>query len=75
MARKGGGMAAKLSYAGHLLMEHRNAPITDMELTAATGYTERGTAVALLRHCGSEPGGARSPARRATTPGLRRRLS
>ena len=49
LARKGSGVAAKLSYAGHLLMEHRNALITDMELTAATGYAERDTALALLR--------------------------
>jgi transposase len=49
LARKGSGMAAKLSYTGHLLMEHRNALITDMELTAATGYAERDTALALLR--------------------------
>lgn len=49
MARKGNSVAAKLSYAGHLLMEHRNALITDMELTQATGYAERDTALRLLR--------------------------
>lgn len=49
LARKGSGMAAKLSYAGHLLMEHRSALIADMELTAATGYAERDTALTLLR--------------------------
>jgi hypothetical protein len=49
LARKGSGMAAKLSYAGHLLMEHRSALIADMELTAATGYAERDTAPTLLR--------------------------
>jgi transposase len=49
LARKGSGVAAKLSYAGHLLMEHRNALIADMELTAATGYAERETALTLLR--------------------------
>jgi transposase len=49
LARKGTGMAAKLSYAGHLLMEHRSALIADMELTAATGYAERDTALTLLR--------------------------
>jgi len=49
LARKGNAVAAKLSYAGHLLMEHRNALITDMELTTATGYAERDTALALLR--------------------------
>ncbi len=48
LARKGNSVAAKLSYAGHLLMEHRNALITDMELSPATGYAERDTALTLL---------------------------
>jgi transposase len=49
LARKGDGQPAKLSYAGHLLMEHRSALITGMELTQATGYAERETALQLLR--------------------------
>jgi len=49
LARKGDGQAAKLSYAGHLLMEHRNALIAGIELTEATGYAERETALQLLR--------------------------
>jgi len=49
LARKGNGVAAKLSYAGHLLMENRNALIADMELSSATGYAERETALTLLR--------------------------
>jgi transposase len=49
LARKGNGVAAKLSYAGHLLMENRSALIADMELTSATGYAERETALTLLR--------------------------
>jgi transposase len=49
LARKGNGVAAKLSYAGHLLMENRSALIADMDLTSATGYAERETALALLR--------------------------
>jgi transposase len=48
LARKSAGTAAKLCYAGHLLLEHRNALIVDAELTAATGYAERDTAVELL---------------------------
>ncbi|MGH3575674.1 MAG: IS5 family transposase [Candidatus Dormibacteria bacterium] len=48
LARKGDGQPARLSYAGHLLMEHRNALIADMELTQATGYAERETALTLL---------------------------
>ena len=46
---KKGGTAAKLSYAGHLLMDNREALIVDMELTQATGRAERETAVAMLR--------------------------
>jgi hypothetical protein len=42
-------VAAKLSYAGHLLMENRSALIADMELSQATGYAERETALTLLR--------------------------
>jgi len=49
MARKSMATAAKLSYAGHLLMEHRNALIVDIELTQATGYAERDTALEMLR--------------------------
>lgn len=48
LARKGNAVAAKLSYAGHLLMEHRNALIAAMELSPATGYAERETALTLL---------------------------
>jgi transposase len=47
LARKGG-TAARLCYAGHLLMENRNALIVDAELTAADGYAERATAIELL---------------------------
>jgi transposase len=48
MARKSHGTAAKLSYAGHLLMEHRNALLVDIELSEATGYAERDTALEML---------------------------
>ena len=48
MARKGHGTAAKLSYACHLLMEHRNALIVDAELSEATGYAERDTPLEML---------------------------
>ena len=37
MARKSNATAAKLSYAGHLLMEHRNALIVDID--PAEGFT------------------------------------
>jgi transposase len=48
LARKSNAAAAKLSYAGHLLIEHRNALIVDAELTQASGYAERDTAVEML---------------------------
>ncbi len=47
MARKGA-TAAKLCYTGHLLMEHRNALLVDADLTEATGYAERATALEML---------------------------
>src|SRR5207245_2397458 len=48
MARKSFATAAKLSYAGHLLMEHRNALLVDIELSEANGYAERDTALEML---------------------------
>ncbi len=48
LARKSMNTAARLCYSGHLLMENRNALIVDAELTAATGYAERDTAVEML---------------------------
>jgi transposase len=48
LARKSNATAAKLSYAGHLLMEHRNALIVDAELTEATGHAERDAALQML---------------------------
>jgi transposase len=56
MARKSNATAAKLSYAGHLLMEHRNALIVDIDLTEATGHAERDAAIGMLRR---QPGRAR----------------
>jgi transposase len=48
LARKSAGTPARLCYAGHLLMENRNALIVDAELTQADGYAERATALELL---------------------------
>lgn len=45
---KSKGQAAKLCFAGHLLMEHRNGLILDALLTQATGTAEREAALALL---------------------------
>jgi transposase len=48
MARKSNATAAKLCYSGHLLMEHRNALLVDIELAEANGYAERATALEML---------------------------
>lgn len=48
LARKSMATAAKMCFAGHLLMEHRNALIVDVELTAADGYAERDAARTML---------------------------
>jgi transposase len=47
--RKSAAAPAKLCYAGHLLLEHRSALIVDAELSPATGYAERDTAVEMLQ--------------------------
>ena len=49
LARKSNNTAARLCYAGHLLMENRSALIVDIELTQADGYAERAAAVGLLK--------------------------
>ena len=41
LARKGDGKEAKLSYAGHVLMENRNGLVVNTRLTLATGTCER----------------------------------
>ncbi len=48
LARKGKGQPAKLSYMGHVLMDHRHGLPVDVEVTAATGYAEREAALAML---------------------------
>ena len=45
---KSKGQASKLNYMGHVLMEHRHGLIVDVEVTEATGYAERATALKLL---------------------------
>ena len=45
LARKGKGKEAKLSYAGHVLMENRNGLVVNVRLTQATGTAEREAAV------------------------------
>ena len=46
--RKSSNTAATLCFAGHLLMENRNALIVDAELGTADGYAERSTALDML---------------------------
>jgi len=48
LARKSDAAPAKLSYAGHILMENRSALIVDMELTQADGRAEREAALEML---------------------------
>lgn len=50
LARKGSGKEAKLSFAGHVLMENRNGLVVDVALTQATGTAERDAAVDMLSH-------------------------
>ena len=47
-ARKGRGQEARLSYAGHILMENRNGLILELLVTQATGTAEREAALAML---------------------------
>ena len=48
LARKGKGKEAKLSYAGHVLMENRNGLVVNVRLTQATGTAERDAAVKMI---------------------------
>ena len=50
--RKSNNTAARLCFAGHLLMENRNALIVDAELTAADGHAERTAALEMLTRLG-----------------------
>jgi transposase len=52
---KGKGQTAKLSYMGHVLMDHREGLIVDVEVTEADGYAERDAALTMLdRHPSQE---------------------
>jgi transposase len=48
LARKGNTHPAKLSYQGHVLMEHRNGLVVDVEVTTASGTAEREAALKML---------------------------
>ena len=49
LMRKSNAHAAKLQYSAHVLMENRSGLIVETELTQATGYAERDTAIELLK--------------------------
>lgn len=48
LATKSPGQAAKLSFAGHVLMENRNGLVVDVDLTQANGRAEREAAMRML---------------------------
>src|SRR5262245_18361454 len=48
LARKGDGREAKLSYAGHVLLDNRHGLLGNVCVTAATGPAEREAALLLL---------------------------
>ena len=48
LARKGAGKEAKLSYAGHVLLDNRHGLVANVCVTAATGVAEREAALLLL---------------------------
>lgn len=48
MYRKSNAHPARLCYAGHVLMENRNALVVEVELTRADGTCERDSALAML---------------------------
>lgn len=50
LCRKGKGKEAKLSYAGHVLMENRNGLAVDVDVTQATGTAERDAAIEFARN-------------------------
>ena len=54
LARKGQGKEAKLSYAGHVLLDNRHGLVANVCATAATGTAEREAALLLLG--GGRPG-------------------
>jgi len=48
LARKGDGQPARLSYAGHALMENRNGLLVDFRISEANGTAERDNALFML---------------------------
>ena len=48
LARKGNGQPARLSFAGHVLMEHRSGLAVDVQITRAAGAPEWAVALEML---------------------------
>jgi transposase len=48
LMKKGDGQPARLSYAGHALMENRNGLLVDFRISEANGRAERDTALTML---------------------------
>ncbi len=48
LARKGPGREARLSFAGHVLMENRNGLVVDIALSQATGTAEERAALRMI---------------------------
>lgn len=48
LMRKGDGQPAKLSFMGHALVENRHGLLVDLQVSTATGYAERETALEML---------------------------
>jgi hypothetical protein len=49
LMRKGAGKESKLSFGAHALMENRHGLLVDLQVTAATGTSEREAAEAMLK--------------------------
>ena len=56
LAKKAVGREAKLSYAGHVLMENRHGFVVDTMLTPADGYGEIDAALVMLERLPDRPG-------------------
>jgi Transposase DDE domain len=56
LARKGPGKEAKLSYAGHVLMEHRNGIAVNGQVTQADGRAEPQAAIAMIEEIPGQHG-------------------
>jgi transposase len=56
LAKKAPGREAKLSYAGHVLMENRHGLVVDTLLTPADGYAEVDAALIMLERLPNRPG-------------------